>query len=86
MPKRKLDQFPDLRQLALAAPDVVIADLVQTLVVVPLRKVRKVCTNKNVTNKNSKRLQYEMQKKTTRLAYSIRQHKKAVNKATHAIR
>lgn len=38
MPQRKLDQFSNLRQLALAAPDVVVADLVQALVVVALCK------------------------------------------------
>jgi len=37
MPERQLDQLPDLGQLALAAPDVVVADLVQTLVVVTLK-------------------------------------------------
>lgn len=36
MPQGQLDQLPDLRQLALAAPDVVVADLVQALVVVAL--------------------------------------------------
>lgn len=36
MPQGQLDQLPDLRQLALAAPDVVVADLVQALIVITL--------------------------------------------------
>lgn len=36
MPQRQLDQLPDLSQLALAAPDVVVTNLVKALIVVTL--------------------------------------------------
>ncbi len=42
MPERQLDQLPDLGQLALAAPDVIVADLVQALVVVTLEDQDKI--------------------------------------------
>lgn len=40
MPQWQLDQLPDLRQLALAAPDVVVANLVKALIVVALENMK----------------------------------------------
>ena len=39
MPQRQLDQLPNLRELSLAAADVVVPDLVETLVVIALQNI-----------------------------------------------
>lgn len=54
MPQGELDQLPDLRQLALATPDVIVTDLVETLVIVALsRKHKRESSPTSNSNKTS---------------------------------